>query len=197
MKKKIIITVLLIAVLSVCLSAQQQTSGSGSFPEDRAQNRIAVSAGLIGLFDVSYERLLTPNFSILGQISYNNLVIADSFSVSGKGRWYPFSGAFFLDLGLGYSHGYNITDQISKIIADMLLMMFSFGLWGLSEDYQNRDYGANAYEHGFYVQPGLGWNIDIGEQDKFLLPISMGLDIRIAQNTTVLPFIRIGLGYAF
>jgi hypothetical protein len=175
------------------------TAAAGNiFAEEtqRASNRIALSLGLIGA-EVSYEKVLSPYFSILGQVSYNNWVITDSISVAGKGRIYPFGGAFYLDLGLGFSNGYNATDLIGEFVADLILGIFTFGLWFTTEEYQNRVYSDVERENGFLIQPGLGWNIDIGKKDHFMMPIGMGLDIRISNNPAILYYFRIGLGYAF
>jgi len=187
MYKKIIVVLLLTAIITGSLFAEDVLL---------AENRISLSVGLIGA-EVSYERVFSPHFSILGQVSYNNWVIADSISAAGKGRIYPFGKAFYLDLGIGFSNGYNAIEQIGQVVADLLLGIFTFGLWFTTEEYQNRGYSDIERENGFFIQPGLGWNIDVGKKNHFMLPIGMGLDIRFSQPLTVMPYFRMGVGYAF
>jgi len=184
--RKIFLILIILIIISASVYAQN---------EHKAGNAISVSAGF--LFELSYERALSQYLSVLGQVSYNNLVLADSLSLSGKGRLYPFGGAFYLEAGLGYSNGYNITEESIEIMADILMGMITLGLWYLSDEYKEKSYGEAGRQNGFLVQAGLGWNIDIGKKNHFLLPISMGLDIRICDKSAFLPYFRIGLGYAF
>ena len=193
MKKKIIAILLLSMVFAGSVFAQE---------EEMAKNRIALSLGIV-IGDLSYERVLTPHLSVLGQVSYNNfLLIADSLSVAAKGRWYPFGGVFFLDLGLGYSYGYN-SDQVlndaAYVLLDIPLLIITLGLYALTPEFQSHSYSGGGVEGtgGFFIQPGLGWNIDIGKKDWFRLPIAMGLDIRLAEINTVIPNFKIGVSYAF
>jgi len=165
-----------------------------------AKNRIALSAGMIGA-ELSYERLFSRHFSVLGQVSYSNWIFADSISVSGKARLYPFGKTFYLELGLGYSNGYNLGDDLTKFIGDLMLGLITFGLWFTTDQFkENNKELDSSRDHGLLLQTGLGWNIDIGKPDGFMLPIGMGLDIRIAANDIlppILPYLRIGLGYSF
>jgi len=189
MKKKIIALLLLSVVFAGSVFAQE---------EEMAKNRIALSAGIV-IGDLSYERVLSPYLSVLAQVSYNNLLlIADSFSVAAKGRWYPFGRAFFLDLGLGYSYGYNNLNDAANAFLDVPLIIITLGLWALTPEFQSHNYnGKIIYMGGFFIQPGLGWNIDIGKKDGFRLPIAMGLDIRFAEVFTIIPNLKIGFSYAF
>jgi len=187
MKRKAVFIILVLTLLAGNLSAQDT--------EEKAKNIIGFSVGLIGA-DLSYERVLFPNLSVLGQVSYTNWAIADSLSISGKVRWYPFSGAFFLDAGLGISSGYNFTGEAADFIADIFMGMITFGFWFLSEPYLDKNYSFKR-ENGFLIQPGLGWNFDIGKKNHFMMPVSAGLDIRLSENKTILPYLRIGLSYAF
>ena len=187
MKRKIILIALMTTILMGNLFAQSV--------DGKAKNIIGFSAGLIGA-DLSYERVLLPNLSVLGQVSYNNWAIADSLSFSGKARWYPFSGAFFFDIGLGFSSGYNFTGDAVDFIADIFMGMITFGAWFLSDTYLDKNYDFKR-ENGFLIQPGLGWNFDIGKDNHFMLPVAAGLDIRLSKHRTFLPYFRIGLSYAF
>jgi len=193
MKKKIVAILLLSVVFAGSVFAQE---------EEMAKNRIAFSLGII-IGDLSYERVLTPHLSVLAQVSYNNfLLIADSLSVAAKGRWYPFGGAFFLDLGLGYSYGYNsdkiLNDAVNAFL-DIPLIIITLGLWALTPEFQSHKYsdGEIISMGGFFIQPGLGWNIDIGKKDGFRLPIAMGLDIRFAEVFTIIPNFKTGFSYSF
>lgn len=165
---------------------------------ERARHRIAVSGGLINA-EISYEHLLSPSFSVMAHFSYNTWIIADALNFGGRARWYPFGGTFFLDLGLGYSYGRDIVAETAGLFLDIFLIAISLGLWTLSDNFQERWADVDdSRRHGFLVQPGMGWNIDLGRTGSgFMLPISMGLDMRFAQRNTVLPFFRMGLGYAF
>ena len=188
MKRNVLLLIILMAVTAGSLYGQEEAD---------AKNIIGLSVGFIGA-EISYERVFSPYFSVLGQVSYSTWVFADSLSVLGKARWYPFGGAFFLDLGIGYSNGYNLTDEIVEIFADILLGMISFGLWFLSDEYQSRDHLLGVErENSLLVQSGLGWNIDIGKKNHFMLPVSLGMDIRILKNPVFLPYLRLGLSYAF
>jgi len=187
MGKKIFAILLLSAVVAGNVFAQEGEGGN---------LRIAVSMGMIS-GEVSYEQVLSPYFSVLGQVSYSNFIISDSLSVSAKGRWYPFGGAFFLEMGFGYSNGYNISSESAQAAADVTLTLITLGMWILSEEFKGHTYDETGRNNGFLLQPGLGWNIDIGQKEGFLLPISMGADIRLAERTTFLPFLKFGLGFSF
>jgi len=162
-----------------------------------AKNRIALSLGLLGA-DLSYERMIVQNFSVLGQVSYTTWAIADSLAFDGKARWYPFYGAFYLEMGLGYSNGYNATEVLAEFVADLILGVITLGLWFASDNFQNRWSEVHIErQHGLSIQPGMGWNVDIGKKGGFMLPISLGLNIRLSENTTVLPYIKFGIAFAF
>jgi len=174
--------------------------------EKEAKNRISFSIGIIGA-ELSYERVFTRYFSVLGQASYNlffflnkeNSYLADSLSAAGKVRWYPFGGVFYLDLGIGYSYGYgfNLEDS-SEIIGNAVMEIITFGIWPAlvnKDDYKGGTYARSQSEGGFFLQPGFGWNIGLGK--RFILPISLGVDMRFAERITVLPHVRIGFGFTF
>ena len=154
----------------------------------RAKNSIAVSVGIIGV-GLSYERMFNRYFSVLADTSYTTLVLIDEFTLSGKGRVYPFGGAFYLEMGLGFSYGRGVTD----FMTNMLLGVLTFGYYFTTLD--ENDFLRRR--GGFLLQPGLGWKIDIGKPDGFVPPISMGLDIRVGNAPDLLPYLRIGLGYSF
>ena len=159
----------------------------GDTSDSGAQQCISLSFGLLG-FEASYERMLASRFSVLADVSYTTLIFMDEFTVSGKARVYPFGRSFFMDFGLGYSYGRGAV----SFMADFILTVLTFGWWltQIEEDHFART-------GGFLLQPGLGWKIDIGKKDGFVLPISMGLDIKTGKIPDFMPYLRIGLGYSF
>jgi len=181
MVKKIVISLVFISMVVSGLSAQEDSSA------DRALNNISVGFGIITIGG-SYERMFGRHFSLLADLSYTNIGIIEETTASLKGRVYPFGKAFFLDLGLGYTYGRGLINAMK----DMILGILTFGWWFTQIDLED------ANNHCFLVQPGIGWKIDIGKQDAFVLPINMGLDLRLgAEVPDVVPYFRIGVGYSF
>ncbi|MCL2411410.1 MAG: hypothetical protein FWC97_07180 [Treponema sp.] len=193
MYKKIVFTVLLVLLMCGNIFAQD------SWDDDEgAANRIALSFGLVGAA-LSYEMIFTPHFSVLAQAAYNTWLIADSLSFALIPRLYPGGRAFFLEMGFGYSYGYNALHEASEFVGHLILGMITFGLWFTSDSFQNfvdNDDGITR-QGGFFLQPALGWNVGVGRWERFTMPISMGLDIRVANRNTVLPFFRMGVGFTF
>jgi len=180
---------------------QEQKQEQQKQTEETAKNRIGYTIGLVGV-ELSYERLIVPHFSFLCQVTYNNWLVADSLAFSGKARWYPFGKTFYMDLGLGYSNGYNYTGEIAELFGDLILGIVSLGLWFYSDQFQEKEASNEIVRnHGVLIQPGLGWNIDIGKKNRFMMPIGMGMDIRVVPDkldkSAFLPYFRLGLAYAF
>jgi hypothetical protein len=64
-----------------------------------------IYAGLNGLgATVSYERFITKKFSLVPEINaaYFSGVLSTELLGEVRARYYPFSGSFFVDFGLGY-----------------------------------------------------------------------------------------------
>ena len=179
MRKKSFLALIVLLVFASGIHAQEQR---------RAKNSIAVSFGILGA-ELSYERMFNRYFSVLADTSYTTLILIDEFTLSGKGRVYPFGGAFYLEMGLGFSYGRGVTD----FMTNMLLGVLTFGYYFTTLD----DDDFLRRRAGFLLQPGLGWKIDIGKPDGFVLPINMGMDIRVGSLPDILPYLRIGLGYSF
>jgi len=179
MIKKTVLLFIVMAAVSGALFAQNQV---------KAKNAVALSFGVFGA-GLSYERMFNSHLSVLADVSYTTLIFMDEFTISGKGRWYPFGKTFFLDLGLGYSYGKGVVG----FMGDMILTVMTFGWYLTQKDFDNDVFRSG----GFLIQPGLGWKIDIGKQDRFILPIAMGLDIKTGRVPDFMPYLRIGLGYAF
>lgn len=176
MKKKLVLAIIIITI-----------AAGAAFSQDRAKNSVAVSFGVIGI-EGSYERIINRYFSVLADASYTNLAIVDEFTASAKGRVYPFGKAFYLEMGAGYAYG----RSFSNFIGTMVLGIVTFGWY-----FTQIDEDSFARTGGFLLQPGLGWKIDIGKKDGFVLPLSMGLDIKTGSRPDILPYLRLGLGYSF
>ncbi|MCL2706473.1 MAG: hypothetical protein FWE72_09735 [Spirochaetaceae bacterium] len=181
MTKKIIIILIVLSVISGNAFAQYED-------EIRAKNNLTVSLGFVGAA-LSYERIFNSHFSVLADISYTTLALIDEFTVSGKGRVYPFGGSYYLEMGLGYSYGRGAVDMMRHMVLGLLTLGWYFTI--LEEE------DLLARRGGFLIQPGMGWKIDIGKPDGFVLPISMGLDFKSGKILDVMPYVRIGLGYSF
>ena len=178
MFKRILIAFIILLIITGVVFGQEQP---------RAKNAMSLSFGFIGS-ELSYERMFNRHFSVLADVSYTTLLLFDMFTASAKARVYPFGKTFYLDVGLGYVYGRGVFGGVGNLVLGIFTLGYYWAITG--ED-------PFARTSGFLVQPSLGWKIDIGKQDHFLLPISMGVDIKIAELSDFLPFIRIGVGYAF
>ena len=180
MIKKAILICIVLLIVSGALYAQNQ---------DRAKNAFSLTFGVIGA-ELNYERMFNRHLSVLADVSYTTLIFMDEFTVSGKGRWYPCGRAFFFEMGLGYSYGRGVVG----FMGEMLLTIFTFGWYLTVMDTKDDVFRRSG---GFLIQPALGWKIDIGKRDGFVLPITMGLNIKTGKMPDLLPYLRIGVGYAF
>ena len=158
------------------------------FAQERAHNTVALSFGIVGV-EASYERMFNRYLSVLGSASATTILFMDEITASVQGRWYPFGRAFHLDLGLGYTYGMGVGNFMGKAI----LGAMTLGLIFLIPDYIDK----NPRKGGLLIQTGLGWKIDVGKPDGFVLPITLGLNFRAAETPDVMPYMRLGLGYAF
>ena len=179
MKKKIVLILVIMLIAASSLFALTQ---------ERAKNSLALSFGVVGA-EFSYERIFNRYLSVMADVSYTTLIFMDEFTVAGKGRWYPFGKAYYLEMGLGFTYGKGVVG----FMADTLLSVLTFGYYLTQKDFEN----DNFRTPGFLIQPGMGWKIDIGKPDGFVLPIGLGIDFKIAEIPDFLPFFRIGLGYSF
>jgi len=180
MKKSILFIVIILLLVSGGVFAQEK---------ERPNNTISLSFGVIGA-GLSYEYMFGRHLSVLADISCQTMIFADEFTASGKGRWYPFGRAFYLEMGLGYVYGRGMVNMMKE----MVLGVMTLGLYWLLMDDPDDDHRTG----GLLVQPGLGWKIDIGKPGGLVLPIGMGLDIKINKEMPdFMPYFRIGLGYSF
>ena len=165
---------------------------------ERRVNNISLSFGLFGT-EISYERMFNDMFSLVGSIS-NRLQIVNEFTASAKARLYPFSGrVFYLEMGFGVIYGYGylalVRDGNPGDLAYILGGVFTAGfIWAFRDELRSFDIDDTL---GFLVQPGMGWNIRFGREDRFTLPISMGLNLKFGEIADIMPFFRMGLGYSF
>jgi len=172
--------------------------------QEKAKNALSFSFGF-NSFEASYERVLTKHFSVLGDVSYFYSFTMNEYIFLGKGRLYPFGKTFFLDLGLGYSYGnYGIPIESTKgyfffflplpwnylIVFSDILSRGLLDLFGIN-------IGTPEKFGGFLFQPCLGWKIDIGKPNRFVIPINMGVDLKFGEKKSATSYLRIGLGYAF
>ena len=182
MIKKTLLLSLLILILA----------GLGFSQEAKAKNAITLSPRFIGI-EASYERMLSRQFSVLIDGTARAIKGYTVITASGKSRWYPFSKTFYLDLGLGYSYGNSKpTDYFGDIYIALDNITISFNGSVINDKELPKKYES------FLIQPNLGWKIDIGKPNKFILPISLGANITVNKSGwAIIPHSVIGLGYAF
>ena len=192
MAKKLCLAVLVLTFIAGGLFSQEQTE------QERAKNTIAITVGVYPLsVELSYERALSSHFSVLIDGSYSDYLIPGSDSVSlmneytaaVKGRWYPWAKTFFLELGVGYGNGLGLAGGAAYLAT----YIFTLGLVDLPPDI----FRAN----GLLISSGLGWKIDIGKPNGFVLPVNVGNDLIVDFShpgfVDFIPYARIGLGYSF
>ena len=182
MSKKLLLSLIILIIISGFVFSQEQA---------KAKNAITFSINIIGA-EVNYERMFGRHLSVLADASARTLVFINEFTVSGKGRWYPFGGAFYMEMGLGYIYGNGLLGFTRDSTVAVLALIF-FPMIPLMDI----DYEFLKKSGGLLVQPGMGWKIDIGKPNGFILPIGMGINFKIGEDPDFLPYLRIGLGYAF
>jgi len=182
-KKLLLIFIIFLMISGFAFSRERELSN--------AKNAISLSFSFIGI-EASYERIFNSHFSVLADASYMTLVFMEELTASGKARWYPFGRAFYMELGLGYTYGSGIVRFYSDAAVFMFAIIFLPLLPLLDSEYE---FGRRT--GGLLVQGGMGWKIDIGKRDGFVLPISMGINLKIGEEPDFVPYFRLGLGYAF
>jgi hypothetical protein len=117
-----------------------------------AKNWVGGQLGLLGA-GVRYERFLTPNWSVGGAAYWNSLFFFwNNTGVKAFGRYFPWAGNFFAELGLGF--GYRTgTDDFDYTAASGVEYTWS-GAYTMS---------------GFLIEPGVGWKIDVGAPAGFYI----------------------------
>jgi len=179
--KKIILLFIIFILISGAVFAREQ---------ERANNSIVVGVGLVGV-ELSYERMFNRYLSAVASVSYTELIFMNEFTASGKGRFYPFGGIFFMELGVGYTYGKGVVGGI----ADMMLALLTFGWW-LTQIEEDDIFRTG----GLLIQPGIGWKIG-GKTPGLVMPISMGINfkrpLKDGDIPDFMPYFRIGIGYSF
>ena len=182
MAKKIILALMIFALTGAAVFSQENDS--------QQLNTIGIHGNLAALgLAVNYERNFNPHFSVLGEIAFD--LVPTAFTVTGKARFYPFGGVFFLEMGAGYGLTIGYVG-LMYAYASLIAEIFTFGLANLDD---------NVWLSGAVLMPALGWKIDIGKKGGFSLPISMGVNVYLGpRDISPVDFtfnLRIGMGISF
>jgi hypothetical protein len=157
-----------------------------------AQEKKNFVGGTVGLLDFGahYERMLTPKFSVGGEVYWNSFFIFwNTIGFKAFGRMYPWDKKFFVDVGVG------------------------FGIYTGDQDYDEGIIHGSwlATINGFLIEPRAGWKIDFNAPGGFYLEPAISVPIVLGSRSFALDFsdsdkdfgvginarIRLGLGYAF
>jgi len=185
MTKKIIIGLLIFTVSGGILFSQEIDTLNA---EAQKLNTVALHASLLSIgLAFNYERHLNNHLSIIGDTSFST--IPPTFTLAVKGRLYPFGRVFYLEMGAGYG----MTVGYIGLFTELLIRSLTFGFLGVGQD---------IVLQGVVLTPALGWNIKLGKQGNFKLPIGLGMDFFIGKREFDAPFdivpnVRIGFGYSF
>jgi hypothetical protein len=132
--------------------------GGGSlFAQANSKNNwLSGELSIIGA-GATYERMLSQNFSLGVNVYWTSLfLIFNDLGTNVIGRWYPWGGNFYTELGLGFG----THTALGSGDGDA---MFSV-----------------AAVNGVALVPGIGWKIDVGQPGGFFiepiiqLPITLG-----------------------
>jgi hypothetical protein len=158
MAKKLIVFLAVFGVCGTALFAWENTVVGGP-------NIGLLTQGL----DVEYERVLLDGFlgdgtlAIVAEAGYIGIFFLPIYYyIDARARWYPWSGMFFADVGLGYG-----------------------SLFGLIPT--------------FLISPEIGWRIDIGDTDGWVIIPSVTLNgFMVGSGGNIwLPKINVRIGYSF
>ena len=198
MLKKIILVLMVFMLAGAAVFSQSATVNNETIANidiDKEEeipqlNTIGIHGNLAALgLAINYERSFNPHFSVLGEIAFD--MVPTAFTVTGKARFYPFTGVFFLEMGAGYGLTYGYVGLVYAY-ASFIAEIFTFGL---------ADIDTNIWLNGLVLTPALGWKIDIGKKGGFTLPISMGVNIYLGpRDISPVDFtfnLRIGMGISF
>jgi len=107
--KRLFLSLAILGVCSIGIFAQEN---------EMKKNSVGFSFTLFGA-ELHYERNFNNYLSVLGSVSYTTIFIVDEFTVSAKGRWYPFGKTWYLGLGAGYILG-GLSDYNGGLLAGLL-----------------------------------------------------------------------------
>jgi len=100
MKKMLFILVLAVVIAGGVFGQAKAASSKGK--DASVKNFISGELGLIE-FGARYERMLNKNFSVGGTAFWNSFFFFwNSLGIQATGRYYPWAGTFYTELGLGY-----------------------------------------------------------------------------------------------
>jgi hypothetical protein len=117
-----------------------------------AKNWVGGQVSLIGA-GARYERFLTPNWSVGGAAYWNSLFFFwNNVGVKAFGRYFPWAGNFFAELGLGFGYRTGWDD-------------YEYEVNGVTYDAGSTLYATS----GFLIEPGVGWKIDVGNPAGFYI----------------------------
>ena len=177
--KRIFLSLAILGVCSIGIFAQETDAQEN----EMKKNSAGFSFTIFGA-ETHYERNFNNYLSVLGSVSYTTLFIADAFTVSAKGRWYPFGKTWYLGLGAGYMYG-GVSDYYAAATAALpgifmaafvfppVLIIVPFILIGDAAE----SIRQISRESGFLAQTNLGWKIPSGRKEAVL--IDTGIDFNV------------------
>ena len=209
--KRLFLSLAILGVCSIGIFAQEN---------EMKKNSVGFSFTLFGA-ELHYERNFNNYLSVLGSVSYTTIFIVDEFTVSAKGRWYPFGKTWYLGLGAGYILG-GLSDYNGGLLAGLLtasayfppLIIFAPLLAiGEAAEYMKR----TSRESGLLIQTNLGWKIPPGRRWAVLIDTGIDFNVKgisnsikagIEKNTEspegpeyllhcLLPYLRLGFDFKF
>ncbi|GHV69048.1 hypothetical protein AGMMS49928_10160 [Spirochaetia bacterium] len=177
MKKKALLVLVLVAVLSGGIFAQEK------------KNFVGVTAGLVE-YGAHYERALTPQFSVGVEAYWNNfLFFWNTWGMEAFGRFYPFSNGFHVGVGLGYgvytgNQDFEYNNKLGTWLATIegVLIEPEMG-WKI-------DFGQPG---GLFLEPAFSLPFVLGSRTFALDLGKSGRDFGVGVNGRV----HLGLGWGF
>jgi hypothetical protein len=141
----------------------------GAWGQSEPKNWISGEASLLGA-GVSYERMLTPNFSVGGTMFYHTFFFFfTSLGVNVTGSFYPWAGMFYTEIGLGFGSNFTLNGaMITPAVG-----------WKI-------DVGKTG---GFFLNPELSVPLVLGVEEDWRGEKEFGI--------LAIPRVSFGMGYAF
>ena len=140
--------------------------------EDVKKNWVSGEISLLGV-GVRYEFMLNPKFSVGVNGYWNNLFIVwNDWGVGANGRFYPWGGSFFAELGLGFSFHSGI-DDYNVTVND--------------NTYIGSDWVGTT---GVGIAPGVGWKIDAGKPGGFFVQPGIRVPVTLGRKKPIIDIYR-------
>jgi len=164
--KKVVCILVLTCVIAGGAFAQAKKPAAKS---RLIHNWISGEAGLIEA-GVRYEYMLNKNFGVGVTAFWNSLFFLwNSYGIQATGRFFPWGGVFYGELGLGYGT-ITGTEDVSYTDYDWYGRPYSSsGSWWYSAS-------------GLMVTPGVGWKIDPGAPGGFFINPMLGVPVIIGKR---------------